>query len=79
LTRSLGTRLSRHGIRVNAIGPGLFNTAMGARAAGCKGWCQDKRIEPQWRVRGNASVVDFPASDAGSFVTGATIDVSAGL
>jgi 3-oxoacyl-[acyl-carrier protein] reductase len=32
LTRSLGTRLGRHGIRVNAIAPGLINTAMGARA-----------------------------------------------
>jgi NAD(P)-dependent dehydrogenase (short-subunit alcohol dehydrogenase family) len=31
LTRSLGTRLGRHGIRVNAIAPGLINTAMGAR------------------------------------------------
>ena len=31
LTKSLGTRLGRHGIRVNAIAPGLINTAMGAR------------------------------------------------
>jgi NAD(P)-dependent dehydrogenase (short-subunit alcohol dehydrogenase family) len=31
LTKSLRTRLGRHGIRVNAIAPGLINTAMGAR------------------------------------------------
>ena len=31
LTKSLGARLGRHGIRVNAIAPGLINTAMGAR------------------------------------------------
>ena len=31
LTKSLGTRLGQHGIRVNAIAPGLINTAMGAR------------------------------------------------
>jgi NAD(P)-dependent dehydrogenase (short-subunit alcohol dehydrogenase family) len=31
MTKSLGRRLGRHGIRVNAIPPGLINTAMGAR------------------------------------------------
>lgn len=32
MTKSLGRRLGKHGIRVNAIAPGLIKTAMGARA-----------------------------------------------
>ena len=32
LTKSLGRRLGKHSIRVNAIAPGLIKTAMGARA-----------------------------------------------
>ena len=32
MTKSLGRRLGKHGIRVNAVAPGLINTAMGARA-----------------------------------------------
>ena len=31
MTKSLGRRLGKHGIRVNAVAPGLIKTAMGAR------------------------------------------------
>jgi 3-oxoacyl-[acyl-carrier protein] reductase len=31
MTKSMGRRLGKHGIRVNAIAPGLIKTAMGAR------------------------------------------------
>jgi 3-oxoacyl-[acyl-carrier protein] reductase len=79
LTRSLGTRLGRHGIRVNAIAPGLINTAMGARTPQvakerAKGSALGRAGEPEEI----ASVVEFLVSDAASFITCATIDVNGG-
>jgi NAD(P)-dependent dehydrogenase (short-subunit alcohol dehydrogenase family) len=79
LTRSLGTRLGRHGIRVSAIAPGLINTAMGARVPqtakdAAKASALGRAGEPEEI----ASVVDFLVSDAASFITCATIDVNGG-
>jgi 3-oxoacyl-[acyl-carrier protein] reductase len=79
LTRSLGARLGRHGIRVNAIAPGLINTAMGARTPQvakerAKGSALGRAGEPEEI----ASVVEFLVSDAASFITCATIDVNGG-
>jgi NAD(P)-dependent dehydrogenase (short-subunit alcohol dehydrogenase family) len=79
LTKSLGTRLGRHGIRVNAIAPGLINTAMGARTPQvakerAKGSALARAGEPEEI----AAVVDFLVSDAASFITCATIDVNGG-
>jgi NAD(P)-dependent dehydrogenase (short-subunit alcohol dehydrogenase family) len=79
LTKSLGTRLGRHGIRVNAIAPGLINTAMGARTPQvakerAKGSALGRAGEPEEI----ASVVEFLVSDAASFVTCATIGVNGG-
>ena len=79
LTKSLGTRLGRHGIRVNAIAPGLINTAMGARTPQiakerAKGSALGRAGEPEEI----ASVVAFLVSDAASFITCATIDVNGG-
>ncbi|MEJ0019255.1 MAG: SDR family oxidoreductase [Acetobacteraceae bacterium] len=79
LTRSLGARLGRHGIRVNAIAPGLINTAMGARTPPvakerAKGSALGRPGEPEEI----ASVVEFLVSDAASFITCATIDVNGG-
>jgi NAD(P)-dependent dehydrogenase (short-subunit alcohol dehydrogenase family) len=79
MTKSLGRRLGKHGIRVNAIAPGLIKTAMGARVP---------EISKQRAVAGAlgragepeeiASVVDFLVSDAASFVTCTTIEVNGG-
>ena len=80
LTRSLGTRLGRHGIRVNAIAPGLINTAMGARVpAAAKDGAKASALGRSGEPEEIASVVDFLVSDAASFITCATIDVNGGL
>ena len=79
LTRSLGTRLGRHGIRVNAIAPGLINTAMGARVpAAAKDGAKASALGRSGEPEEIASVVDFLVSDAASFITCATIDVNGG-
>lgn len=79
MTKSLGRRLGRHNIRVNAIAPGLINTAMGARVPDVS---RQRALNSALGRVGEpeeiASVVDFLASDAASFVTCATIEVNGG-
>ena len=75
----LGTRLGRHGIRVNAIAPGLIETAMGARVPQeAKDRAKTSALGRTGQPEEIASVVDFLVSDAASFVTCATIDVNGG-
>ena len=80
LTRDLAYEVGRHGIRVNAIAPGPIETPM-ARIAS---------EEQRQRIAGNiplvrlgqpediGNAVVYLASDAASFVTGATLPVSGG-
>ncbi len=79
LTRSLGAQLGKHGIRVNAIAPGLINTAMGARTPQvAKERARTSALGRAGEPEEIASVVDFLVSDAASFITSATIDVNGG-
>lgn len=79
MTKSLGRRLGKHNIRVNAVAPGLINTAMGARVPEVSkqralGSALGRPGEPEEI----AAVVDFLVSDAASFITCTTIEVSGG-
>lgn len=79
LTKTLGRRLGKHGIRVNAVAPGLIKTAMGARVPEISkqralGSALGRAGEPEEI----AAVADFLVSDAASFITCTTIEVSGG-
>jgi 3-oxoacyl-[acyl-carrier protein] reductase len=79
LTKSLGRRLGKHGIRVNAVAPGLINTAMGARVPEIsKQRALTSALGRTGEPEEIASVVAFLVSDAASFVTCTTIEVSGG-
>lgn len=79
LTKSLGRRLGKHGIRVNAIAPGLINTAMGARVPDAsKQRALTSALGRAGEPEEIASVVAFLVSDAASFMTCTTIEVSGG-
>jgi NAD(P)-dependent dehydrogenase (short-subunit alcohol dehydrogenase family) len=79
LTKSLGRRLGRHNIRVNAVAPGLINTAMGARVPeASKQRAMASALGRSGEPEEIASVVDFLVSDAASFITCTTIEVSGG-
>lgn len=78
ITRSLAKELAPYHIRVNAIAPGMIATEMGGTAGATLG---DLRI-PLGRYgtpEEVAAAAVFLASDAASYVTGATLNLSGGL
>lgn len=80
-TVGLAREVARHGIRVNAVAPGLVRTEMVAETWEKK---KEKYLEriPLYRIAEPeeiASVAVFLASDAASYITGATIDASGGM
>ncbi len=80
MTKSIGRQLGRHGIRVNAIAPGLIDTAMGDQVpAGARRRALGGALGRIGQPEEIASVVAFLASDDASFVTCATIDVNGGV
>lgn len=80
-TIALAREMGPHGIRVNAVAPGMTRTEMVAKT-----WEKNKerylariplnRIAEPAEI---AAIVVFLASDAASYITGATIDASGGL
>ncbi|MBS0639215.1 MAG: SDR family NAD(P)-dependent oxidoreductase [Acetobacteraceae bacterium] len=79
MTKSLGRRLGKYNIRVNAIAPGLIQTAMGARVPEVsKQRALNSALARAGQPEEIASVVDFLVSDAASFVTCTTIEVNGG-
>lgn len=80
MTKSIGRQLGKHGIRVNAIAPGLIDTAMGDQVpAGARRKALGGALGRIGQPEEIASVVAFLASDDASFVTCATIDVNGGV
>lgn len=83
LTRSLAMEFGPHGIRVNAVAPGVINTDLWARNKAIPGVVE--RIEEQiplrrWGTPAEvADVIVFLASDAARYVTAQTISVDGGM
>jgi NAD(P)-dependent dehydrogenase (short-subunit alcohol dehydrogenase family) len=81
LTRSLGQSLARHGIRVNAVAPGLVHSDMSARIPADR---QEKYRQsiPLGRFAEPAeiaAVITMLAGPAGSYLTSSIVDVNGGL
>ena len=83
LTKNFARNYGPFGVTVNAVAPGAIETPMVAGQAQVTPGFLD-RITPQIPLRRFAqpselaAVVAFLASDAASFVTGATVDVNGG-
>lgn len=81
LTRAMALDLAEHDIRVNAIAPGYFSTEMNKDFLSTDAGKRMISKIPQARV-GEPHELDgallLLASDAGSFITGATIPVDGG-
>jgi NAD(P)-dependent dehydrogenase (short-subunit alcohol dehydrogenase family) len=82
MSRGLAKAYGPHGITVNTIAPGLIDTAMMRKGLSDSARKQMEDATPLRRF-GNpeevAAVVAFLASDAASFISGATINVSGGF
>lgn len=80
VTKHLAWNFGPDGINVNAVAPGAIDTPMSRRQG--LGTEQGPRLDIPLRRHADASevasVVDFLASDAASFVQGTTIDVNGG-
>ncbi len=81
ITKSLALELAFRGVRVNAIAPGWFVTEINDKYLESEAGAAIKRDIPMGRF-GNAGDLDgallLLASDAGSYITGATIVVDGG-
>lgn len=80
LTKAAAKELARHGIRVNAIAPGLIRTPM-TEAMRADIWEQKMSEIPMGRAGEPseiASVATFLASDMSSYMTAAVLEVTGG-
>lgn len=82
MCRTLAAELAPHGVRVNAIGPGVVDTPLTAPIAANKEWYDayaQKSALGRWaQPHEMAGAVVYLASDAGSFVTGTLTIVDGG-
>ncbi|SER91576.1 gluconate 5-dehydrogenase [Propionibacterium cyclohexanicum] len=83
LTRAMAADLGPHGITVNAIAPGCIATPANRELVEdpkWRDWLVRRTMLGRWgRPEELAGVVVALASDAGSFITGQTIDVDGGM
>ena len=80
-TRDLAVKWARHGIRVNAVAPGFFDTRLSERVI-ARSRDTIERLTPLGRIGRPAELgaaVVFLASDAASYVTGHVLAVDGGM
>jgi NAD(P)-dependent dehydrogenase (short-subunit alcohol dehydrogenase family) len=83
MTRSLAIEFGPHGIRVNAVAPGVIDTDLWASNKAIPGVVEGIEAQTPLRRWGTAEdvadVIVFLASDAARFVTAQTISVDGGM
>lgn len=80
LTRTVALEAARHGVLVNAVAPGVVDTAIlaGIPDAVREGWVKSTPVGRLGRPEDIANVVAFLASDDSAYITGQTIVVDGG-
>lgn len=83
LTKGLAADLSPHGVQVNAIAPGYFETELTQALVADEdfsAWVKDRTPAGRWgRVEDLGGAVVFLASGAANFITGQTLFVDGGM
>ncbi|HVX44565.1 MAG TPA: SDR family NAD(P)-dependent oxidoreductase [Mycobacteriales bacterium] len=78
LTKVLASELSPHGIRVNAVAPGLIDTSSFQTSIGGNPVPVPALLRRSGRPEELAAAVGFLASDAASYITGTLLTVDGG-
>ncbi len=82
LTKGMAVDWGRHGLNVNGIGPGYFDTELNAALVGDEkfsSWLVDRTPSGRWgRIDELGGAAIFLASDASSFVNGHVLYVDGG-
>jgi 3-oxoacyl-[acyl-carrier protein] reductase len=78
-TRGLGRALGTHGIRGNAVAPGIIDTPMSHAVPGSDALAKSAPIPRRGTVDEVADSIAFLAGSGSSCITGATLDVNGGL
>ena len=80
-TRTLALELGQQGIRVNAVSPGIIDTAMTASARAAKGdeWIAATPLRRDGTPEEISATIAFLLSNAASFVHGEVLHVNGGL
>ncbi|WP_226574825.1 SDR family oxidoreductase [Acuticoccus sediminis] len=83
LTKGMATDWARHGLNINAIAPGYFDTPLNAALvadAAFSTWLAGRTPQGRWgRLPELVGACVFLASDAASFVNGHTLFVDGGI
>jgi len=83
LTKGMATDWARHGIQINAIAPGYFDTPLNAALvadADFSAWLEKRTPAGRWgRVEELVGACIFLTSDASSFVNGHVLYVDGGI
>ena len=83
LTRGMCADWAKHGLQINAIGPGYFNTPLNKALVDnpeFSGWLQKRTPAGRWGETGElVGAAVFLASDAASFVNGHILYVDGGI
>lgn len=83
LTKGMATDWAKHGLQINAIAPGYFDTPLNAALVAdptFSAWLEKRTPAGRWgRVEELVGACLFLASDASSFVNGITLSVDGGI
>ncbi len=82
MTRSMALALAPHGIRVNAIAPGITDTAQPRYQFSEDQMAEQSRLVPRGSMgtpEEIAAIIAFLASDEASFITGEVVHANGGL
>lgn len=79
ITKGLARAFGRHGIRVNAVAPGLIDTVMSHNVKGSDEQAKTSPLGRWGTIEEAAEAIAYLIGLSASYVSGTTLDVNGGL